>query len=80
MIAEIIPATYDVSGKPVSRRQAKFFSYPLGRYVTKPLVHQCATIKEVREFLQDCKYISDKKQFNKEEFWLPPDEFEKGKG
>ena len=79
MIAEIIPATYDVSGKPVSRRQDKFFSYPMGRYVTKPLVHQCATIKEVREFLQDCKYISDKKQFNKEEFWLPSDEFEKGK-
>lgn len=79
MIGEIIPTIYDVRGKPVSRRQDKLFSYPLGRYINKPLAHQCSTVKEIREFLQGCKYISDKKQFNQEEFWLPPDEFEKVK-
>jgi hypothetical protein len=77
MIGEIIPAIYDVCGKPVSGRRNKLFSYPLGRYVIKPLKYQCSTIEEIRKFLQNCQYISDRQQFNKEEFWLPPHEFEK---
>lgn len=77
MIGEVVPTIYDVCGKPVARRRDKLFSYPMERYVTKPLVYQCSTVKEIREFLRNCKYVSDKEQFNKEEFWLPPDEFEK---
>ena len=82
MIAEISPSIYDVSGKPVSgitRRHDKLFNrtYPMGCYVSQPLQHQCANIKEVRDFLRGCKYVSDKEQFGREEFWLPPNEFEK---
>jgi hypothetical protein len=33
----------------------------------------------VRRFLKDCKYVSDKEQFNREDYWMPPEEFEKTK-
>jgi hypothetical protein len=51
----------------------------MGRYVARPLTVTCHTILEVRQFLASCKYISDKKLFDKEEYWQPPDEFEKRK-
>jgi hypothetical protein len=84
MIGEIVPSNYDISGKPVSgitRKQDRLFNrtYPMGRYISKSLSNQCSSIKEIRKFLQGCKYVSDEKQFNKKEYWMPPDEFEKVK-
>jgi hypothetical protein len=49
----------------------------MGRYVSQPLTVSCATIRDVRQFLTGCLYVSDKKLFDKEEYWQPPDEFEK---
>jgi predicted transglutaminase-like cysteine proteinase len=33
----------------------------------------------VRSFLASCQYISDREQFGKDDYWQPPDEFEKRK-
>jgi hypothetical protein len=37
------------------------------------------SIEELRLFLNTCKYVSDKEQFNKEDYWMPPTDFEKSK-
>lgn len=51
----------------------------MGRYVSQPLTVKCQTIREVRQFLAGCRYVSDKKLFDREEYWQPPDEFEQRK-
>jgi hypothetical protein len=82
MIAEVIPATYDAIGKQVSqppRRKGPRPTFPMGRYVSQPLTIKCGTIAGVREFLIGCKYVSDKELFGKDEYWQPPEEFEKRK-
>ena len=83
MIAETIPEAYDATGRQVSqpflRRKGPHPTFPMGRYVSQPLTVSCATIREVRQFLASCRYVSDKKLFDKEEYWQPPDEFEKRK-
>ncbi len=33
-------------------------------------------IDELRAFLKTCTYISDKEQFDKDDYWQPPEEFE----
>jgi hypothetical protein len=81
MIAEAIPAAYDESGKkvfrPFDRRKGPRPTFPLGRYVSRPLAVRCRSIEEVRQFLRECKYVSDKELFDKEEYWQPPEDFEK---
>ncbi len=83
MIAEIVPELYDVSGRqiaaPTSRREKRLFNgtFPMGRYISQPLGVRCNTVKEVRQFLKGCKYASDKEQFHREDYWMPPEEFEK---
>ena len=83
MIAEVIPAAYDAEGKKVFRpfdhRKGLRPSFPLGRYVSQPLAIHCQSIKEIRKFLMGCKYVSDKELFDKDDYWQPPDEFEKRK-
>jgi hypothetical protein len=84
MIGEITPSIYDVAGRPVSsvtRKHQRLFhgTFPMGRYVSQPLTKSCSSIKEVRRFLSECEYVSDKEQFNKDDYWLPPEEFEKRK-
>jgi hypothetical protein len=83
MIAEIIPETYDPAGKqvsePFSRRRGPPSTFPMGRYVSKPLSVHCRTIGEIRNFLLGCHYVSDEKLFGKRDYWQPPDEFEKRK-
>jgi hypothetical protein len=83
MIAEIIPEAYDAQGHQVSqpflRRKAPHPTFPMGRYVSQPLTIHCATIDEIREFLRGCRAVSDKELFGKEEYWQPPEEFEKRK-
>jgi hypothetical protein len=83
MIAEILPEAYDAQGRQVSqpfhRRRGPHPTFPMGRYVSQPLTVKCSTIREVREFLAGCKYVSDKELFGKADYWQPPEEFEKRK-
>jgi hypothetical protein len=51
----------------------------MGRYVSQPLTIECKTMHEVREFLAECKYVSDKELFGKDDYWQPPEDFEKRK-
>lgn len=83
MIAEIIPEAYDSIGRQVSqpflRRKGPHPTFPMGRYVSQPLTINCSTIREVREFLVTCEYVSDKELFGKDDYWQPPEDFEKRK-
>lgn len=83
MIAATIPEAYDPIGKQVSqpflRRKGPRPTFPMGRYVSQPLTVKCQSIRDVRQFLADCKYVSDKKLFDKEDYWQPPEEFEQRK-
>jgi predicted transglutaminase-like cysteine proteinase len=85
VIAEIVAEMYDIAGRqiaaPTSRKGKRLFSgtFPMGRYVSQPLRVKCNTIRELRQFLKDCKYVSDKEQFHRDDYWMPPEEFEKTK-
>jgi predicted transglutaminase-like cysteine proteinase len=85
MIGEIVPELYDVSGlqilAPTSQKEKRLFegTFPMGRYVTQPLGKQYSSIQEIRQFLRSCKYVSDREQFGKEDYWIPPEDFEKAK-
>lgn len=83
MIAEIIPEAYDATGiqvsQPFIKRRSFHPTFPLGRYVSQPLEIHCHNFDDIRRFLRTCRAVSDKKQFGKEDYWLPPEEFEKRK-
>ncbi len=83
MIAEIIPEAYDSAGHQVSnpfhRRKGLQPTFPMGRYVSQSLTVKCSTIDDLRQFLRTCEYVSDKELFDKDEYWQPPEEFEKRK-
>jgi hypothetical protein len=83
MIAEVFPTAYDAEGKkvfrPFDRRRGPRPTFPLGRYVSQPLAVHCHSIEDIREFLVKCKYVSDKELFDKDEYWQPPEDFEKRK-
>jgi len=51
----------------------------MGRYVSQPLAIHCKTIEELRQFLRGCRGVSDEELFGKQEYWQPPEEFEKRK-
>ncbi|HTR27255.1 MAG TPA: transglutaminase domain-containing protein [Terriglobales bacterium] len=81
MIAEPIPQAYDAVGRrvvrPFDRRKGPQPTFPLGRYVSQPLSVECHSLTDIRRFLSKCKYVSDKKLFGKDDYWQPPEEFEK---
>ena len=83
MIAEVFPEAYDVHGtkvlRPDLRRKGLHPTFPMGRYVSQPLTVKCESIGDIRRFLCDCKYVSDKEQFGKRVYWQAPEEFEKTK-
>lgn len=83
MIAEIIPQAYDAEGhqvsQPFSRRKTPHPTFPMGRYISQPITVQCKNMAEVRDFLAGCEYVSDQELFGKQDYWQPPDEFEKRK-
>ena len=83
MIAETIPETYDAPGRQVARpfdhRRGFHPSFPMGRYVSQPLTIKCDSIRDIRIFLAGCEYVSDRELFGKEDYWQPPEEFEKKK-
>ncbi len=51
----------------------------MGRYVSQSLTVHCSSMEDVWRFLRGCKAVSDKEQFGKEDYWLPPEQFEKTK-
>ncbi len=81
MIAETIPGAYDAAGRkvfrPDLRRRGIRPTLPIGRYLSQPLTAHCATVADVRKFLLTCRAVSDKELFGKEEYWQPPEDFEK---
>ncbi|MGB8064598.1 MAG: transglutaminase domain-containing protein [Candidatus Sulfotelmatobacter sp.] len=83
MIAEVVPEAYDFAGKQVSqpflRRRGPHPTFPMGRYISQPLTIKCSTIGEIRAFLMGCKYVSDKELFGRDDYWQPPEDFEKRK-
>jgi Bacterial transglutaminase-like cysteine proteinase BTLCP len=83
MIAEIIPEAYDATGRQVSQpfiqRRRPHPTLPMGRYLSQPLTIHCQSCEEIRSFLRNCRAVSDREQFGKPEYWLPPEEFEKRK-
>jgi hypothetical protein len=83
MIAEVILGSCDTEGKkvfrPFDRHRGLRPTFPLGRYVSQPLAVHCQSVEEVRLFLLGCKYVSDNELFDKEEYWQPPEDFEKRK-
>jgi hypothetical protein len=83
LIAETIPEAYDAVGRkvfrPDLRRNGIRPTRPIGRYLSQPLTVQCATIADVRKFLSSCRAVSDKELFGKEEYWQPPEDFEKSR-
>ena len=82
MIAEIIADGYDVHGKPTFSPRKKRFrcfapTFPMGSYVSQPLSVRCGTLDDIREFLRTCQYVTDREQFGKDDYWMPPEEFER---
>jgi hypothetical protein len=84
MIARIFPDAYDTQGRPTFRpdqkRRGRFPStFPVGRYFSQPLTASCHSLEDLREFLSQCRYVSDKEQFGKEDYWMPPEDFEQAR-
>ena len=83
MIAEIIAGAYDALGRktfrPDLRRKGLNPTFPMGRYVGQPLTVKCESIQDVRRFLLTCRAVSDEEQFGKEDYWQPPEHFERTK-
>ena len=83
MIAEIIPGVYDAFGtktfRPDLRRKGLNPTFPMGRYVSRPLTVKCAGIQDVRRFFLTCRAVSDEEQFGKDDSWQPPEDFERTK-
>jgi predicted transglutaminase-like cysteine proteinase len=82
MIAEIVPDAYEFGRKvlrPDLRRKGIHPTFPMGRYVSQPLAVKCDSIREVRTFLSQCKRVTDKEQFDRDDYWQPPEDFEQTK-
>ena len=83
MIAEIFPKVYD-QGRPAFRpdqvhRHRFPCTFPIGRYVTQPLTVKCQSLEDLRKFLRTCRGVTDKEQFGKADYWMPPEDFEKSR-
>jgi hypothetical protein len=84
MIAEIFPEAYDIEGRPAFRpdklHRRRFPStFPIGMYVTQPLTVKCQSLQDLRRFFRACRHLSDKEQFGKDDYWMPPEDFEKSR-
>src|SRR2546421_5662112 len=81
MIAEVFAEAYDVQGRkvlrPDLRRKGLHSTFPMGRYVSQPVTVKCESTGDIRNFLSSCKYVSDKEQFGKKDYWQAPEDFEK---
>jgi predicted transglutaminase-like cysteine proteinase len=80
VIAEVIPGFYDFAGKRISRpskkRHPSFVGRPMGSFISQPLNVVCRDLDEIRTFLSNCRYVSDREQFGVRDHWVPPEQFE----
>ncbi len=51
----------------------------MGLFANSPLSVRCTSLEELRSFLKKCRYVSDQKQFDKDDFWMPPAAFERSR-
>jgi hypothetical protein len=75
-----MPGTVDVEGIEVSRPQKRHLfrpTFPIESYLTQPLLRRCAALDEMRAFLATCRYDRDKKLHDLDDYWAPPEEFER---
>jgi transglutaminase-like cysteine proteinase BTLCP len=84
LIAELFSEGYDTEGRPTFRpdekRRGRFPStFPIGRYVSHSLSFKCKSLEDLRKFLTNCRTVSDKEQFGKDDYWMPPEEFERSR-
>lgn len=81
MYFEIVPELYDIHGHRTTpwhlRRKTLKSTFPLGRYVREPLSVQCESLEDVARFLRGCKKMEDIDAFGRDEYWSPPEEFER---
>ncbi len=84
MITEIIDATYDFQGHQInhpSKNINKLWhpTFKMEFYATCKVENKFNSIEELRKFLMTCSYKSDKEQFDKDDYWMPPNDFEKSR-
>lgn len=80
MLLPIIPEAYDFEGRPISRLSKRHRlrpTYPLDRYLTRPLGVRCGGLAEMRRFLSGCRYADDPVVRGRQDYWAPPEEFER---
>ena len=84
MYAEVIEKAYDFEGRKIfkpskTKHRAFHPTFPMGAFGTSPIKHKCSSIEDLRDFLLKCRYVSDMEQFGRDDYWMPPDKFEKEK-
>ena len=80
MVAKFIPGSCDLDGRLVLKpREGHGFrpTFPMVSYLTQPLSIHCKDLSDIRRFLRDCRYVSDRKQFRTQDYWMPPEDFER---
>ena len=48
----------------------------MGSFISQPLNVVCRDLDEIRTFLSNCRYVSDREQFGVRDHWVPPEQFE----
>lgn len=81
MITKIIETAYDSYGKRILKPRKYTYmhwhpDHTMEYYANCNIKNKFSTIEELRIFLIHCKYVSDKEQFNKEDYWMAPTDFE----
>lgn len=83
MLVEIDPAVYDVEGRPVAsvrrRHRLALPDVPFGRFLSQPVATKCSSLDEIRAFLRTCRYVSDRRQYGKDDYWCPPEQFDRSR-
>jgi hypothetical protein len=83
LMAEIIPNAYDFYGREVAESGKGHYllrpTFPMERFISTPLSHHFDDIEAVRRFLETCEYVSDMEQFGQQDYWMPPELFERRK-
>src|SRR5260370_30691831 len=67
------------AGRPGLWRKAIHPTLLRGGYVSQPLKVKCESNRDVCKFLSGCIPVSDKEQFGKDDYWQPPEDFERTK-
>lgn len=83
MIVKIDSRAYDTEGMPTSlptKRSLHFHpTFAMATYLTRRGDSDCRTLEEIRTFLDGCTYVSDRRQFGVDDYWMRPDQFERNR-